>query len=147
MTIMDSQLLFSDAQAITATAASTNIIDLGAVRNIGVGENLFLVILVTVAFTDAGSDSTVTAALQTDDNAAFSSAATVRTYDTLAALTAAGTRQMYRLDPLTSSGIYERYIRLNYTVANGNLTTGSISAFIAKDVQLNRHYTSGFSIS
>ena len=144
--ILDLALQFSDRQAITATAVSTNVIDLGAVRNIGSGEELFLVLIVTTAFTDAGSDSTVTPSLQTDDNEAFGSAATVRTYDTLAALTAANTTRIYKLEPFTAAGIYERYIRLNYTVANGNLTTGAITAFITKDVTTYRHYASGFSV-
>ena len=144
--IMDLATQFSNAQAITATAVSTNVIDLGAVRNIGSGEDLYLVLIVTTAFTDASSDSTVTPSLQTDDNEAFGSAATVRTYDTLAALSAAGTTRIYKLEPFTTAGIYERYIRLNYTVAGGNLSTGAITAFITKDVTTYRHYASGFSI-
>lgn len=145
--LIDRQNQFSDSQAITASAASTDYIDLGAVRNIGVGENIYLFIQVTVAFTDTGSDSTVTPVLQTDDNTSFSSAATIRTFDTLAALTPAGTKRMYRLEPFTDAGIYERYIRLSYTVANGNLTTGSISAYLTEDVQAWRAYASGYTIS
>lgn len=144
--LLDKQAQFSDAQAITATAASTNYIDLGAVRNIGVGAQLYLVLLVTTAFTDAGSDSTVTPSLETDDNTAFSSAATIRTFDTLAALTAINTTRLYRLEPFTAAGVFERYIQMRYTVANGNLTTGSISAFLTADVQAWKAYAVGFTV-
>lgn len=142
--LFDIQNVFSSSQAITATADSTNILDLGAVRNIGVGEELYLVLLVTVAFTDAGSDSTVTPSLQTDTTAAFGSPVTVRTFDVLAALTAINTKRMYKLEPFTEAGIFKRFIKLVYTVANGNLTTGSITAFLTKDIQAWNAYTVGF---
>lgn len=145
--LFDLQNQFSNAQAITATANSTNYIDLGSIRNIGVGEELSLVILVTTAFTDSGSDSTVTPSLVTDDNTSFSSPATVRTYDTLAALTAAGTYRIYKLEPFTQAGLYERYIQLTYTVANGNLTTGAISAFLTLNAQAWKAYAVGYTVS
>ena len=145
--LYDIQNTFSTAQAITATANSTNYIDLGlAGRNIGVGEELYLVMIVTTAFTDSGSDSTVTPSLVTDDNTSFSSATTIRTFDTLAALTAVNTTRLYKLEPFTAAGIYERYIQLAYTVANGNLTTGAITAFLSKDVQAWKAYGVGYTI-
>lgn len=150
----DLQTQFSSAQAITASAASTNYIDLNSIKNIGVGQDLNLVAIVTTAFTDSGSDSTVTISVQTDDNSSFSSAATLLTLNTLAALTAAGTTRIAKLPQLasgslttTSAGGYERYMQLYYTVANGNLTTGAITAFLSLDVQAWTPYASGFSIS
>ena len=52
---VDAQLLFSDAQAVTAAAASTNSIDLGAVRDIGTGEELYVVCVCDVAMKDSVS--------------------------------------------------------------------------------------------
>lgn len=144
--LIDKQNMFSDAQDITASAASTNYVDLGAVRNVGVGEELYLVFVVTTAFTDAGSDSTVTPKLRTDDNTSFSSATDLRTYDTFAALSAAGTKKVYKLEPVTDAGSYERYLQVYYTVANGNLTTGAISAFLAKDAQAWKAYAAGYTV-
>lgn len=146
--LIDKQAQFSDQQAITASAASTNYIDLGlAGRNIGVGENLYLVLVVTTAFTDVGSDSTVTPSLQTDDNTSFSSAATLRTFDTLAALTPVNTTRLYRLEhTVGATGAWERYIQLYYTVAGGNLTTGAISAFLTHDIQAWKAYAVGFTV-
>ena len=44
MTILDAQLQLSAAQAVTASAVSTNTIDLGTSRDIGTGTKLFAVV-------------------------------------------------------------------------------------------------------
>jgi hypothetical protein len=138
--IMDAELRFSNAQAITASAASTNQLDLKAVRDIGVGEDLYFVAIVDVAFTDASSDSTVVVTLETDNDSAFGSPTlAVQTIGTFAALSAIGTRLVAKLQPLA---IVERYLRAYYTVAGGSLTTGSISSFIVLDADLFRAYAS-----
>lgn len=147
--ILDNDLLFSNAQAITASARSTNVVDTGPLftgnlgRNLGVGEPLWIFIDVVVAMTDAGSDSTITVTLETDDNAAFSSAATIATLITIAAVRPAGTMFVFRVPPAQAVP-YERFLSLNYTVANGNLTTGSLTAGIVKDVQAWASTASGF---
>lgn len=144
--LLDKQNMFSESQAITASAGSTNTIDLDkAGLRIGVGTPVFLVLIVTEAFTDSGSDSTVTPKLETDDNEAFSSATTITTYDVFAALTAINTMRVYSLDPQPTNN-YEQYIRVYYTVANGNLSTGKITAALVLDAQLHAVYPSGFSI-
>lgn len=133
---VDAQLTFSDAQAVTATAASTNYVDTGPLfsgnlgRNLGVGDRLYIVVSCDVAMTDSSSDSTIAVTLQTDDNTSFSSATTLLTIGTFAALSAVGTALVAPL-PI---GAYERYIRLYYTAANGDLTTGSYTASIVKDI-------------
>lgn len=152
MTIYDQENLFSDNQVVTATAVSTNVIDLGPLtggfgtntkRDIGVGQNMWIVFTITEAFTDASSDSTVTATLETDDNEAFSSAVVLRTFPVFAALTPIGTKRNFRLDPAE----YERFIRLNYTVAGGSLSTGKIHAGLVIDSENRRDYASGFQSS
>ena len=142
--ILDAHLLFDDAAAHLTTEASTNLVDLGAIRDIGTGENLYFVILVDTAFTDASSNSTMAITLETDDNASFSSAATAQTIGTFAALAAAGTTMYAKLQPGT---INERYLRVKYTVANGDLTTGAFTAFLTKDLQKYTNYADGITIS
>lgn len=142
--ILDAHNLFSDAQAITANAASTNYIDLGSARNLGAGENLYAVALCDVAMTDTGSNSTCTVTLETDDNASFSSATSVQTVGTFAALSAIGTVKFVRLDPQL---INERYVRAYYTMAGGDLSTGSFTVFLTKDVQNYTDYADGITIS
>lgn len=132
--IHDAQLLFSDAQAITAAAGSTNTIDLSAAsRDIGTGKTMYIVVVVDVAFTDAGSDSTLSIALEGDSTTTFTPDAT-RTLDTLAALTAAGTVKIYPLQPGGGPEAYQ-YLRLLYTPNNGNLSTGTITAFLTDNIQ------------
>ena len=80
---LDGQNLYSDAQALTATAASTNLIDHGSDRDLGIGEPLVAVIVVDVALDDTNADETYSAVVQTDDNSSFSSAATVATFPTM----------------------------------------------------------------
>ncbi len=46
---IDDQLLFSDAQAITADATGTNVVDLGVSRALGVGEPMAVLFTVDVA--------------------------------------------------------------------------------------------------
>lgn len=137
--IMDAQLLLDDSSQHLTTEASQNYIDLGpgTNRNLGVGENLFYVCLVDVAFTDSGSNSTMAVTLETDDASSFGSATTAQTIGTFAALSAIGTRLVARLAP---DVITERYLRAKYTVANGDLTTGKFTSFICQDVYLQTHY-------
>lgn len=132
--IFDSTNLFSDDQAITASAASTNVIDLGATqtpknaanaltRDIGKGTPIPLRIQVTTAFATLTS---LTVSVQTDDNSGFSSAATVATTPAIAvASLVAG-----YVFPLTvvPRGTLERYVRLYYTVAGSSATAGTVFA-------------------
>lgn len=142
--ILDAHNLFSDAQAVTAAAASTNYIDLGAARNVGVGENLFIFVSVDVALTDVGSDSTVTVALEGDSTTTFSPDAS-QTLFTIPAAAAAGQVYYARISP-DFAGNY-RYLQLRYTPNNGNLSTGSFTAGIVKDIQAFSAYPNGYTIS
>ena len=126
--LIDAQNLLSDKQAITATAASTNIIDLGAtVRNVAVGEPLPLLIQVNEAFNNLTS---LAIAIQTDDNASFSSAATVYTTTVLAASLVVG----YKVPIKVLPDVKERYVRVYYTVTGTAPSTGKITAAIVPAV-------------
>lgn len=141
---VDAELQFSDSQAVTAAAASTNIIDLGSVRDLGAGQDLYLVVNCTVAMTDGSSDSTLAVTLQTDDNSGFSSATTGQTIGTFAATSAVGTQMISKVDV---GALNERYARVYYTPANGNLTTGSFDAFLTTDVDKYTAYADNITIS
>lgn len=142
--IRDGQTTFSDAQAVTSAAASTNIIDLSAARQMGVGQDLWVALVVTTALTDSSSNSTVAVTLETDDAAAFSSATTAQTLFTIAATAAAGTVYKARLNAFATA---ERYARLYYTPANGNLSAGAWDAMIVTDVDLQTIYAKGYTIT
>lgn len=134
--IMDAELLFSNAQAITASAASTNLLDLKAARDIGAGEDITFVCLVTSAFTDGGSDSTLTVTIETDDNEAFASPKTAQTVGTLAALSPAGAKLVAQLQ----IGVDERFVRAYYTVAGGSFTTAAVTSFMVLDADFYKVY-------
>lgn len=148
--ITDAKLLFSDAQAITAQAVSTNVVDLGAIANdIGVGEDLYVFVTVDVAFTDSGSNSTLTVALYGDSTTTFTPDGNT-TLGTLPALAAAGSKYFYKLPPGIVSAVDAlayQYIALEYTPNNGNLSTGTVTAGICKDIDKVNYFASGFSVS
>ena len=128
--ILDNQTLLSNQQAITATAASTNVIDLGPinagiVRDIGNGKPIPILVQVTENFT-AGGAATLTVALQTDDNAAFSSPKTVHVTAAIALADLKAGKQI-TLDYIPR-GTNERFLRLNYTVVTGPMTAGKVHA-------------------
>lgn len=144
MGILSKQDEFSDGQAITATAASTNIIDLGAtgtpagssvalVRDIGKGGMLPMEVLVTEAFNNLTS---LEVQLEVDDNSSFSSAKLVAS---TGAIALAKLVKGYRL-PFPAEvpeGTDERYFRLRYVVVGTAPTTGKISAGIVAGRQNN----------
>ncbi|HHB7081045.1 Bbp16 family capsid cement protein [Klebsiella pasteurii] len=128
--LLDQQALFSAAQAITATAASTNVIDTGSNKDVGKYGDIQLLIQVVEAFNNLTS---LTVTVQTDDNSAFSSAADVLTMTIPLASLVLG----YKSPVITLPMKMERYIRLNYTVTGTAPTTGKVTAGITGGVQTN----------
>lgn len=152
--IHDTQLLFSDAQALTATAVSTNVVDLGIARDIGTGDPLYLVVILDVALTDAGSDSTIAVTLQGGATAGATTASQV--LFTIPAVATAGSIFVSRLSPAglsaaraltTTNPLSYRFIQLTYTVANGNLTTGTVTAFVTTNIEQLPTYATGITIA
>lgn len=131
--IFDKETMFCEGQAITADAASTNYIDLGATgtpygsdtaltRDIGKGCLVPLSVNVVAAFNTL---TTLTVSLQADDNTAFSSAATVASKSyTLAELTGG----QLAFPDYIPEGSNQRYLRLFFDVGGTNPTTGQITA-------------------
>lgn len=132
--IMDKQNLLSDSQLLTTTAASTNVIDLGAdsskiqalVERAG---ELFA--QVDVALTGGTS---VAIAVQVDDDVAFGSPTVLYTTAAIAAATLIAGYQ-FRVAQLPAH-ISERYLRFSYVIV-GTFTAGSVMAGIALDKQTN----------
>jgi hypothetical protein len=142
--IFDNTLLFSDAQAITADAASTNVVDLGAtgtpygasaalVRDIGKGKKIPLSISVTETFNNLTS---LVVQLQVDDNSAFSSPKVVAQSGViLAAELIAGNPIVF--PDYIPEGANERYLRLYFDVTGTAPTTGKITAGVVAARQTN----------
>lgn len=136
--IIDAQNEFSDSQAVTSTAISTNVIDLDSAsvpKNIGGSEAMYLVVQTAVTCTDTSSDATLAVTLESDSAAALNSSPTVHfSTGTLAfaAFATAGTRLAVMPLPF---GNYKRYLGVRYTVASGPLTAGAFDAFLTRDAQ------------
>lgn len=136
------------AQAITATAVSTNVLDArqpGGVPTLKdegiVGEDLWLVVQVIQAFNTLTS---LTITLESDSASSLASAPVVHFSKTiaLAALIAGSTAVRV---PMPSDD-YKRYIGLRYTVTGANPTQGSVMAFLTLDPQRNVIYPGSFTV-
>lgn len=147
---VDKQAEFSDSQAVTATAISTNVYDLAPignavnsnlVRDIGVGEDVYLVVQTDAAATAAGA-ATVTVTFESSAAAGMTSPTVHFTSPAyaLADMPAGKTLLAFKLP----AGAYQRYLGVRYTVATGPLTAGSFSAFLTKDVSAFRAYQKGY---
>jgi len=140
--IFDATLLFSDAQAITADAASTNYIDLGATgtpyggvalrRDIGPGTRVPISVTVGAAFNNLTS---IRIDLEVDDNTSFSSAKVVASVTYVLARLTAGA--ILDFPDYVPEGTDERYFQLRYTVTGTNPSTGNFTAGIVAAKQTN----------
>ena len=132
---------FSDAQAVTATALSANVLELGVTRNIGAGEEVNLTVLVTETVTSGGA-STVTFTLETDDDAGLASPVVLATTVAIPKATlVAGFRAVDGVAVPAAS--YERFLALRYTVGGAALSTGKFSAWLHKGRFDTRVFASG----
>ena len=158
--LIDSQLQFSDAQAVTATAISANVLDTQTLQagagtnigpnasvNFGIGDGeLYLVVQTKVACTDVGSDATLAVTLETATDVGLTAGVVVlATSPTLAfaAYSAAGSSVFVTKMPI---GSYKRYLGVRYTVAAGPLTAGAFDAMLVNDAQLQAIYKSGYTV-
>jgi hypothetical protein len=119
---LDALLRLSNAQAVTTTAVSTNVIDTKG-GDIGAGRPLYLVVQVVEDFADGTS---LTVALQDSaDNSSF--AAVVSGPAILTADLTVGKKVVLGVPPGT-----RRYLRANYTVS-GTMTAGKVTAYITDE--------------
>lgn len=130
--IIDYQLQMSSAQAVTASAASTNVIDSGADGD-AYGRPLWFILRCVAAATAAGA-ATVDFQLQTSDDPTFGTGV-VNLIDTGALAKTALTANTFLVKQLLPVGCL-RYLRTNYTVATGPLTAGTFDAMLVPDVKI-----------
>lgn len=142
---IDAQNLYSDAQALTVDAASTNIIDHGSQRNIGNGEPMAVNVTVDV---DAAGGGTLAFIVQTDSDVAFGSPTTVATSGAVAA--AALTAGSSLVVPIPPNVAVERYTRISYdlTTMTGITVTAELTPlnFIPTGMAF-AFYPSGYTVS
>jgi hypothetical protein len=133
--LMDRNARFSQGQSVASAAGdvvSTDVIDTGSATDIGMGEELEIMVTIGTAVTSAGA-ATLQPVLQTADNVSFSTNLTeypLRGALALAALTANTDIYVGRL-PV---GL-RRYIRMVYRIGTATTTAGTVSAHIVLDAQ------------
>lgn len=144
MSMIDAKLLLSDAQALTATADSTNSIDFSSDRDIGRGEAWALVMVVDVAADFTTGDETYTVEIETDSTSAFSSATSLFSTAILAAALTAGSTHIFPLGVTN-----EQHVQAVYTLA-GTTPTVTVTTYLTPLCDVNTangiYYASGYTV-
>jgi hypothetical protein len=146
MTI-DALLLFDPSgTSITTSAASTNVLDLGTPRDLGIGDpKPKIEIVIQQTFTAAGAATLNVQVQSSVDNVTWS---TLAESSPIAVANLTQGRQLLRIDlpadqPAQTAGI-GRYLRLNYVVATGPFTAGQVLSALVLDRPSTPTYASGF---
>lgn len=141
MGLLDAQNQYSDAQALVATAVSTNVIDHGSDRDLGIGEPLVVQMNVDVLAVTAG---TLTVTLQTDTVVGFGSAVTVAQSGAIPTATlVAGYRLILGLP---ADKTMARFSRINYTIVTITTITVTTLLIPLRGVQAENTFASGFTV-
>jgi hypothetical protein len=152
---IDKELQFADgtwAPTATGDNISTNVLDTSPLggkpnanggRDLGQGENLYLVITVKTAVTSAGA-ATVDFRLRSDTTAALTTVPVDHVGTGAIAKTAltAGAQFFIKLPSAT----YKKFIGVNANIGTAVLTAGAFECEIVKDIAQNTRYAGSFSL-
>ncbi len=122
---LDNDLVFSDAQAVTASAASASLDMRTATRNAGAGEPVHLVCVVSATAASAGATTLDVALQDSADNSSFADTAVKQSAIPKASLVAG-----FEILRVSLPRGLRRYLRVNYTVNTANFTAGTFSAYL-----------------
>lgn len=148
--IIDKRTEFCSATALNTGAPGTyligNQIDLGTARDVGVGEELYLVITVDTPPTSAGA-ATAQFTLASDDTASIATNGTASVHFqtkafTIAEMTAGAVLAAVALP--TEGVAYERFLGILQTTGTAAFTGGKINAFLTPDVAKWKSYDAPF---
>ncbi len=139
--LLDALNRFSDKQAVTATAVSTNVIDLGPERDLAVHSSLEVVVIpCTATGADLTGAATVSVSVETSATEEFT---TSKTLVTTAALSADDLNKGAFGIKLPYGG--QRFLRLKYTLAGaegasltGLLITSGLTIATPHDIHYPR---------
>jgi len=144
--ILDSQEVFSAAQAFTATGdtVSTNQIDTGSSADDGIGEDVTLFAKVNTTFTSAGAPTLQVVLQASADNSTWTDKYVSPSY-ALAALVA-GAVLVNAVIPIGPQAA-PRYLRVVYRVGTTTYTAGAMDAFLVKNPQAYQFGANGFAVA
>jgi hypothetical protein len=129
MARIDAQNELSDAQAVTVTALSTNVIDMNvAAPQYAGGEDLFVEATVNTAF--AGGTS-IQAIVYTDDTVTVNNGEAIHT--PAAVLTASATKGANLVRVNLKGLALQQYVGIYYTVV-GTMSAGKVDAYLTKSI-------------
>jgi hypothetical protein len=155
---IDAQNLFSDAQAITADAVGTNVIDLGSDRSIGNGEPMVVVFQVDVAADQTTGDEDYTFEVEYASNAAQSTGRQLigrRAFESGTPTAPAQDADLLVAGfiftipiPQTALSESERYLGIRYDVT-GTTPTITVTAWLAPQSMVHSYnrYPRGFTVT
>ena len=127
MAIMDAQNEFSDGQAVTTTALSTNVVDLTSSQpQLAGGEDCYLIATVDTTF--AGGTS-IRAVVWTDDTATVTDGADIISGDVILTAAATAGTSLLKVN-LKGLDNLQQYVGVQYVV-DGTMSAGAVNAYLA----------------
>ncbi len=146
--IIDGLLQFDSNLGLTATSTSTNVIDLVNARDLGIGDDpaMRVAVLVTETFLSAGATTLQVQVQGSTDNSSYTVMAESAAIGKASLVLGANVLPIM-LPSVAPGQALPRYLRLNYVVATGPFTDGSLSAMLVLDNQQNRAYPPGITIN
>lgn len=135
---LDFQNRLSNAQAFSADAYSSNVIDLVAAssRPFAGEDAMCIALFVSVAADHTTGNETYQFELCTDDNSAMGSPTTLMSKAILYSALTAGSKHVIPLDPQL---LCERYLALHFT-GGGTTPTVTLSAFLCPMEQVDMYF-------
>lgn len=150
--ILDKRTEFCDATALNTGAAGTYLIggqiDLGVARDIGIGEQLYLVITVDTQPTSGGA-ATAQFTLASDDTASIATNGTASVHFQTKAFSIAEMTPgaVLAAVALPIEGVaYERFLGILQTTGTAAFTGGKINAFLTPDVAKWKSYDAPYQV-
>jgi hypothetical protein len=142
--INDTQLYFSNAQAFSADANSTNVLDMSSIRQWADGRPMAIYIKTTVNADHTTGNETYTFNLVTDDNASLTSATTV--LSTAVLYSDLVTTKIVQI-AIPEGAVFEQYAAIAFD-GEGNTPTVTATIWLGERNQLPsvKTYAKGYSV-
>ena len=141
--IIDAQNYFSTAQAVTSTAISENIIDLGVARDMGAGQPVWIVCQVTTAIATESSGTVVVTVVNHSSEPSSGQGTTIMTLGTFTAGSADAGAKLQAILPPCATDL--QYLAVQYTVSG--VSAGAVDCFLTPTPDNPKFYPDAVTIS